>query len=818
MQQSFPQSKTLNSDSQLSGKLLVVDQSNKQLQTLVADFGLSVTFLDRYEEVLPELQTGQYDLLLITATLPDPASFALCQNIKNTPELANPKIIFVAENGTTEDKERAFEAGVADFLTLPISPLELQTRLKLLLNLSRAEAELYNRNNHLRELMRISNLINLHLDLTTVANEIVKSARDLTGSEWAYLMLWEEENKGHRCLSALNYNLEFVGMLIAEDEGISGAVRAKGQPVLISDYQNSEWRLKNITTDKIREMAGVPLTIGQKHLGVLSVSVGKLDKHFTSYDLDTLTNLANQAAVVIENTRLYGDLSRKEETYRLITEKANDLIVSVNAEGTITFINERSRSMLGVEPAELIGSSIQRFLTPDALNTFYVVFESLRTEEQQKQINRISQSSYELMILNRDGTPLSLEFNFGLLFNENKVVGIQGIGRDVTSRKRSEENERMRILGQMASGVAHDFNNVLANVLGHAQLLETQIENEDILNTLQIIAQSARDGAETVRRIQEFTGQRTPTDFDLLDLNQIVQGTIDLSRPRWRDDAQLNSMQIEIEREFETIPLVRGKAAELREVIINIINNAVDSMTPTGGKLRFRTSYQNNWVVLELADTGKGMSPEVRRHIFEPFFTTKGVRGTGLGLSVAFGIINRYKGEISCDSVVGQGTVFTIRLPAAEPNQEEASMAKTKVVVKPVLKQYQGRILAIDDEPGIRSVVRRALQSSGFNIEVAASGAEALAMLEKASIINQARPYDLVLSDLGMPEMGGWEVARLVHSRWAEIPVVLVTGWGEQLDPAKMAENQIADIISKPFNIQELVRVAVRHIRQPGES
>ncbi len=817
MQQSLSHSKKLPLASQLVGHLLIVEKSNFGLSRTLIDSGLNLTFLNDYPDVLPQLLNQPYDLLLISTSFPDPASLELCQTIKNNPDINNIGIIFVAENSTVDDESKAYEAGAADFIPYPLSSLELQARLKLLLKLNRAEIELHQRTTHLQELMRISNLINLHLDLKTLCDEIVKSARDLTESEWAYLLLWEEESRGHRCLSALNYDTDFEGTLIPERQGVSGAIMSKGQPVLIRDYQNSEWRLKNIPTSEIREMAGVPLLVGQKHLGVLAVSVGKSDKHFTSYDVDTLSNLANQAAMVIENTRLYKDLSRKEETYRLITEKANDLIVSVNVEGIITFINERARLMLGFEPSEIIGSSIQHFLTPDALKTFYGVFESLRTEKQQSQINRISESPYELLVINREGTPLNLEFNFGLLFNDNKIKGIQGIGRDVTTRKRSEENERMRILGQMASGVAHDFNNVLANILGHAQLLEAQTQNEEVLDTLQIIAQSASDGAETVRRIQEYTGQRTPTEFDLLDLNQIVQGTIDLSRPRWRDNAQLNDMQIEIEREFANIPLVLGKAAELREVIINIINNAVDSMTANGGKLSFRTSYQSGWVVLKLADTGKGMPHEVRQHIFEPFYTTKGVRGTGLGLSVAFGIINRYKGEISCDSTLGQGTVFTIRLPAVEPNQEEVSMAKTKAVVKPLIKQYQGRILAIDDEAGIRSVMRRALELNGFDIQVASSGTEALAMLEKAALINQERPFDLILSDLGMPEMGGWEVARSIHNRWAEIPVVLVTGWGEQVDPGKMAENQIADIISKPFNIQELIRVAARHIRQPGE-
>ena len=377
----------------------------------------------------------------------------------------------------------------------------------------------------------------------------------------------------------------------------------------------------------------------------------------------------------------------------------------------------------------------------------------------------------------------------------------------------------MRMVGQIASGVAHDLNNVLANVLGHAQLLKTETQDNDVVNTIEIIEQSALDGAETVRRIQEFTVQRMEQNLDLIDLNAVVQSTIELSRPRWRDDAQQKGMKIEVERELEDIPPVQGRAAELREVLVNLFNNSVDAMPPEGGKIGFRTHLEEDGqqVCLEVWDSGRGMSADVRRHVFEPFYTTKGVRGTGLGLSVAYGIITRFGGEISVDSVVGEGTTFYIRLPVVAASATEVTRAVRVKTERASLTHYKGRILAVDDEPNLRTIIGRALSLAGFEVDVAATGMDALELMMKASTDDperRERPYDLIFSDLGMPEMSGWDVAQEVGQRWPSVPVVLVTGWGEQVEPKSLKAFNIVRTIAKPFNIQDLMQLAGSLINQ----
>jgi signal transduction histidine kinase/CheY-like chemotaxis protein len=417
---------------------------------------------------------------------------------------------------------------------------------------------------------------------------------------------------------------------------------------------------------------------------------------------------------------------------------------------------------------------------------------------------------YALTALTQQGKSVNLEFKFGILYEAGVVSGFQAIGRDVSARQRLEEQERMQVLGTLASGVAHDFNNVLTNVLGHAQLLEQEVSDEEVRSTLRIIEQAALDGAETVRRIQEFTGQRTTQKLDLIDVNQAIDNTIELSRPRWRDYAQAKGMHVEIERELQFVPKVYGKAAELREVLVNLLNNALDALPSVGGRLIFRTYLDGDKVTIEVADTGLGMPPEVRRHIFEPFYTTKGVRGTGLGLSVAYGIISRYGGLIICNSVQDVGTTFTIRLPVAQPKND--STRKKGALRFSTTTLYRGHLLIIDDDANIRRILSRALSQVGFKVETASNGAEGLSAIEHW--IEAGSAFDLILSDLGMPGMSGWDVATVVSQRWPTLPLLLMTGWGDQLDPVKLSKHNVHHTLAKPFNLQDVVSMVAALIPQ----
>ncbi len=756
------------------------------------------------------LEENPIDLLLVDIKMPDITGFEICRRVKNKESWRGVKIIVVSASNSAEDKLKAFDVGADDYISKPFRIKELQARIKVMLNLRKAEKDLREKNYQLLELIRVSEVLNRLPDQPrSLYEEVVTSAARLSQADLALLLLWDEENKTYNLVGSNIEISDFPGRVLPPFPTNYKPLNSENFSFYSDDIIHPEI-LKNLNLDPTKPLAGIPLRLGQRKLGLIILALDSPEGKFAASDLEILGTLANQAAIAIENSRLYNYLSQSEGRYRLIAENASDLIITLDRNERLTYVNERVESLLGFRPEELLGKDLNPILTPEGQSTLKEINQTLL---EQNDLENGSNKPHEIEAIKKDGSLINLEFNTALLFEHNEITGLQAIGRDVTLRKRETEQERMRALGQMASGVAHDFNNVLANVLGHAQLLQAETDDQEILKTLRIIEQSALDGAETVRRIQEFTGNQLKQSFDPVDVNQVVQSTIELSRPRWRDDAQSRGQNIEIEKELEAVlPPIRGKAAELREVLINLVNNAVDAMGKEGGKIGFQTFAEPNLVCLDVWDTGKGMPNDIRRRIFEPFYTTKGVRGTGLGLSIAYGIISRYGGTISCESAPGKGTTFHIRLPAALDSFQGEKNRNMKED-EPLKQRFEGNILAIDDEPNIRLILNRALSRVGFRVELASNGMEALKLLEEAGQ-GKRPPFQLVFSDLGMPEMSGWEVAEHLMKGWPHLPLVLVTGWGDQLDREKMALFNIAHTVAKPFNITELVKLASQLIPQ----
>lgn len=377
-------------------------------------------------------------------------------------------------------------------------------------------------------------------------------------------------------------------------------------------------------------------------------------------------------------------------------------------------------------------------------------------------------------------------------------------GHALETLKQSQEKvvqlERLRALGEMASGVAHDFNNILAAILGRAQLLRSDLEDPLLRRGVEIIEGLAWDAARTVRRIQEFARIRRGQAFTTVSLNEAIQDVLEATRPRWKDQAEALGIRYEVVTDLGEIPTVAGDPSEIREALMNLVLNSLDAM-PQGGVLRIRTAAADRSVVLTVADTGCGMSEEVRRRAFEPFFTMKGAQSTGLGLSVTYGIIRRHGGEIEIESQEGQGTTFVIRLPAGRGHAPEVEAEA------PPAASMSAAILVIDDEEDVRTTLADILAAQGHAVRMAAGGREGLALF------GQER-YDLVLTDLGMPGMSGWQVARSIKEISRETPVILVTGWGEELDPQAVQEGSVDFVLSKPFRLNSLLTLVHRALER----
>jgi signal transduction histidine kinase/CheY-like chemotaxis protein len=384
------------------------------------------------------------------------------------------------------------------------------------------------------------------------------------------------------------------------------------------------------------------------------------------------------------------------------------------------------------------------------------------------------------------------------------------------------QSEKMRALGELASGMAHDFNNSLCGVLGFLELtLADRSLAVGVRNYLDSARTCALDAAHTVRQVQDFARCRTRQPVrQLVNVNDLLHQTVELTRHKWDNPTRAPNIPIAVTVNAEPATLVSGNPAELREVLTNLVFNAVDAM-PGGGTLTLQSWSTPTEVFIGVTDTGVGMPPAVRQRIFEPFFTTKGDRGTGLGLSVAFGIIQAHGGEIIVSSEEAKGTTLTIRLPIpkGEIAKEEPNPTNGQAAAKPAIppsspQDPQSRqpgtahgtdapvsrrlqVLAVEDEPSVRAFLERVLSHLGHQPHVTADAPEALAAFAEKS-------FDLVITDLGLPGMTGEDLARNIAAQSPATPIVLLTGWADQLLVEGKPLAGVTRILGKPLTMAAL--------------
>jgi signal transduction histidine kinase/CheY-like chemotaxis protein len=379
---------------------------------------------------------------------------------------------------------------------------------------------------------------------------------------------------------------------------------------------------------------------------------------------------------------------------------------------------------------------------------------------------------------------------------------VEELSRYNTEQERMREQytqmEKLSALGELASGVAHNFNNTLAAILARAELMLTQTTDPKMSRGLEIIVKSAGDGAKTVRRIQDFARQRRDRDFHSVSVDQLLLDVSEITRPRWKDAAEAQNVQINLHLRSGTRTIIHGDVAELRDVLINMIFNAVEAM-PHGGDLGLAAQERDDWVIISVSDTGTGMSADVSTKVFNPFFTTKGVSGMGLGLAAGYGVISRHGGSIEVESEMERGTTFRIRLPVAGRAQSSASESGAEI--HGIQRFDMAKILVVDDEEPVRQLLCEILEDAGCETVQAVGGSEAIEHFD-------AGRFDAVFTDIGMPGMSGWELARLLRERDPEIPLAVITGWGDTVSSSQKEEARVDWLVSKPFSLAHIMQLA----------
>jgi signal transduction histidine kinase/ActR/RegA family two-component response regulator len=354
-------------------------------------------------------------------------------------------------------------------------------------------------------------------------------------------------------------------------------------------------------------------------------------------------------------------------------------------------------------------------------------------------------------------------------------------------------DEKMQALLNMAGGVGHVFNNVLAGILGRTQLLVKRASREkskEIASGLHEIEAATRTGIDALTRIQGFSRSRPAEPFGPVDLNDIVQRAVEQTRAKWRDEPSARGAPVELITHFGPHSQLIGAESELLDAVVQLLHNAVDAM-PRGGTITIRTGLDAGRGTVSVSDTGVGMSESVRRRAFEPFFSTKGETGLGLGLSMVYGVMARHGGDSTVDSEEGRGTTVTLRLPAAGEG--------APVPLQPS-EADRPQVLLVDDDETVRTAVGDMLRGAAYSVTLAGSGLEGIAKVRE-----HEGPYDLVITDLGMPDVPGWEVVEAVKQVNATTPVVILSGFDRARATRRARELGVDLVISKPFDIQEFL-------------
>lgn len=735
------------------------------------------------------------------------------------------------------------------------------------------EKALLRKNHELSVLNAVAEAITQVNDLGSVLDGVMERLIELLGVDAAGVSILDDDDPQR--FAWVHYrgcSETFIQNMRARipTEGVLGLALATRELQVIDEIELDDRISKGAAVQEgFRSAVALPVINQERCSGVITIFT-RTPRTFTVDDIRLFQAVAHQLAVAVDNARLYGKAQEGVRRLEALSEITRAIGSTLDVEGVFQIAGERLVPLVSYQRiAMLIARQDEwdfsvrlidrappgeaprvQLMKPLHLAPDSPLQEALHGHRAVPlppgdvgagEALGASPGPAAVVPIQADHTPMGLFLVMlpeGARFRKRDLVMLEDLATHLAislknarifedleaaylelrdAKDRLVRSEKLQSLGEMAAGVAHDFNNVLSAILGRAQMLKVILQDDEVLKSLRVIEKAALDGAGTVRRIQEFAKAKSDRAFIPVALNPLVREVVERCATR-ADGAQA---PVEREVELQDVPRVMGNPSELREVLTNLIFNALDAM-PHGGRLAVRTGYDpmkdRAWV--EVEDTGIGMTPEVENKIFDPFFSTKGEQGTGLGMSVSYGIVQRHKGEFVVRSARGKGTTIRVLLPPVPTSLLEARPLGTAPGVElPWMLEVKtpapfpaarlgksARILVIDDDVAVREVLADILRAGAHEVVAAGTGSEGIALFE-------AGAFDVVFTDLGMPGMSGWEVARGIKTMRPGTPVGLITGWGASLDEAELADHGVDLIIPKPFRfdrVLELVDEAIR--------
>lgn len=361
-------------------------------------------------------------------------------------------------------------------------------------------------------------------------------------------------------------------------------------------------------------------------------------------------------------------------------------------------------------------------------------------------------------------------------------------------------SSKLTALGSMASGVAHNFNNIISAILLRAQIMKEREDPEQLSKGYELIEQACLDGAAMIKRIQDFGRKKERSGrVEQFSLEDVVDGALDLTKNKWKDEAQRKGLPLKVRFEKRADVKINGDSSEIRSVLVNLILNALDAM-PEGGEITVETAVSGDGTIrCIVSDTGRGIGKETAGRIFDPFYTTKGKDGLGLGLSEAYVAMKRHGGEIRCDSTPGEGSVFTLLFPRIDPPVRKVDKTRERRTPAP----SPSSILIVENEESMLYLMRDIFTGEGHNVETAKNGFKGLSKFESGG-------FDIVITDLSMDGMSGWELTKAIRERDKSVVVVFVTGWSKEISTDQMQKAGADLLLSKPFRIEDALAVLAK--------
>jgi PAS domain S-box-containing protein len=555
---------------------------------------------------------------------------------------------------------------------------------------------------------------------------------------------------------------------------------------------------------QIRDKFGIPVIYLTSYTDTTILERAKLTEPY-GYLVKPFSEkeLRSSIETAIYKVEMERSLRQSQQRYQSLAEAAFEGIVITDSNSVILDVNKSFCEIIGKKRESLIGAELGDLAA------------SHKAWELKSFLSSVSEEILETEMLKADGHHGQVEIRGKTIPYKDKsawVYSIRDISERIKAQKMMVEARSLKAVQDLSSGVAHHFNNMLQITMGHAQTGLFNLEKRDfdkVRTNFEHILESSRFGAEIVRRLQDFTALRSINvgeEQSVFDLGTTVEHAVELSKPFWKSSPEKDGLKISLTMHIAPDCYVEGRENELFEVVVSLLKNAAEAL-PWGGQIGVALSTLEDSVILQVQDDGVGIEEKNAQSVFEPFWTTKGYQTLGMGLAVSKGVIIRHNGSITIESKKDEGTLVTVTLPLAKVAQDDSEGSDSGEF------RAKLRIMAIDDTPSVLEIISMGLRHFGHEVTTAGGGHEALKIYDPDI-------FDLVICDLGMPEVSGWDVGARIKEICAaknlpKTPFILLTGWIDQfLDKSRLNESGVDKTARKPILVPELLKLASGLIKE----